>query len=521
MRIAIGSDHAGFRLKEHLIDVLKDGGHDVDRPRHRLRRTGRLPADLRRRRPRGRRGPRRAGHRARRQRSGRADLGQQGARRARRAVQRPLHRRVLAPAQRRQRAVASGRASWARAWPTRSCGCGSPPSSKAGATSAASTRSTAIENAVSDERTPADAPHAARGGRSRVADIIRRETERQNTTIQLIASENFTSPAVLAAQGSVLTNKYSEGYPAKRYYGGNRVVDEAEELARDRLCELFGAEHANVQPHSGANANMAAYFACSSRATRSWACASTRVATSPTGRRSTSAASSSTSSSYGVDRETRAHRLRRDSRHRAGRAPEADRRGRHRVPAHHRLRGVPQHRRRVRCAAHGRRRAHRRPDRGRRAPVAACRTPTIVTLTTHKTLRGPRAGAIMCREQYASAIDKRGVPGAAGRSARARRRGQGGRLQGGDAARVPDVRRAGGRERRCARRCARGRGLPHRVGRYRQPPDAGRPPPLRSHRQGGAGRARPGRDHLQQEHDPLRSREAASSRAGSASAPPR
>jgi glycine hydroxymethyltransferase len=94
-----------------------------------------------------------------------------------------------------------------------------------------------------------------------IADIIRRETERQNTTIQLIASENFTSPAVMAAQGSVLTNKYSEGYPGKRYYGGNFVVDEAEELARGRLLELFGAEHANVQPHSGANANMAAFLA--------------------------------------------------------------------------------------------------------------------------------------------------------------------------------------------------------------------------------------------------------------------
>ena len=94
-----------------------------------------------------------------------------------------------------------------------------------------------------------------------IASIIERETERQNTTIQLIASENFTSPAVLAAQGSVLTNKYSEGYPAKRYYGGNLVVDEAEDLARDRLKQLFGAEHANVQPHSGANANMAAFLA--------------------------------------------------------------------------------------------------------------------------------------------------------------------------------------------------------------------------------------------------------------------
>ena len=79
-----------------------------------------------------------------------------------------------------------------------------------------------------------------------IAGIIERELERQNTTIQLIASENFTSPAVLEAQGSVLTNKYSEGYPAKRYYGGNLVVDEAENVARDRACALFGSDHANV-----------------------------------------------------------------------------------------------------------------------------------------------------------------------------------------------------------------------------------------------------------------------------------
>jgi glycine hydroxymethyltransferase len=86
------------------------------------------------------------------------------------------------------------------------------------------------------------------------------ELRRQNTTIQLIASENFTSPAVLRATGSVLTNKYSEGYPQKRYYGGNQVIDEVEELARQRAKELFGAEHANVQPHSGANANMSVYM---------------------------------------------------------------------------------------------------------------------------------------------------------------------------------------------------------------------------------------------------------------------
>jgi glycine hydroxymethyltransferase len=92
-------------------------------------------------------------------------------------------------------------------------------------------------------------------------EIIEREERRQNTTLQLIASENFASRAVMAATGSVLTNKYSEGYPGKRYYGGNQVIDEVEDLARRRACELFGAEHANVQPHSGANANLAAYLA--------------------------------------------------------------------------------------------------------------------------------------------------------------------------------------------------------------------------------------------------------------------
>jgi glycine hydroxymethyltransferase len=79
--------------------------------------------------------------------------------------------------------------------------------------------------------------------------------------VQLIASENFTSPAVMQAVGSVLTNKYSEGYPSKRYYGGNQVIDDIEEVARTRACSLFGAEHANVQPHSGANANVAVYLA--------------------------------------------------------------------------------------------------------------------------------------------------------------------------------------------------------------------------------------------------------------------
>jgi glycine hydroxymethyltransferase len=96
---------------------------------------------------------------------------------------------------------------------------------------------------------------------AQVADLIRADTSRQNSHIHLIASENFVSRAVMEASGSVLTNKYAEGYPGRRYYEGCEVVDEVEDLARDRAKALFGAEHANVQPHSGAQANMAAYFA--------------------------------------------------------------------------------------------------------------------------------------------------------------------------------------------------------------------------------------------------------------------
>jgi len=93
-----------------------------------------------------------------------------------------------------------------------------------------------------------------------IAEIIQKETSRQEYNLEFIASENFVSEHVLEVQGSVLTNKYAEGYPGKRYYGGCEFVDEAEQLAIDRACELFGAEHANVQPHSGSQANMAVYF---------------------------------------------------------------------------------------------------------------------------------------------------------------------------------------------------------------------------------------------------------------------
>lgn len=97
---------------------------------------------------------------------------------------------------------------------------------------------------------------------TQIFDLINEELERQRNGIELIASENFTSAAVIEAMGSCLTNKYAEGYPGKRYYGGCEVVDKVEQLAIDRLCELFGAEYANVQPHSGAQANAAVFLAC-------------------------------------------------------------------------------------------------------------------------------------------------------------------------------------------------------------------------------------------------------------------
>src|ERR1043165_1212258 len=94
-----------------------------------------------------------------------------------------------------------------------------------------------------------------------IAELLTNELDRQRGQIELIASENFTWPSVLEAVGSVPTNKYAEGYPGKRYYGGCEIVDQSEQLAIDRAKELFGAEHANVQPHAGAQTNMAVYMA--------------------------------------------------------------------------------------------------------------------------------------------------------------------------------------------------------------------------------------------------------------------
>ena len=246
-----------------------------------------------------------------------------------------------------------------------------------------------------------------------LADVLRREVARQNTTIQLIASENFTSPAVLAAQGSELTNKYSEGYPGKRYYGGNYVVDDAEELARRRVCALFGADHANVQPHSGANANMGAYLALLEPGDKVMGMRLDQGGHLTHGSPVNFSGRIYEFVAYGIDADTEildydqiADIARRER-------PKAIIAG---ATAYPRIIDFPTFRAiadevgalLIVDAAHiagliagG---AHPSP-----LPYA-----DVMTFTTHKTMRGPRGGAILCRKEYAKAIDKAVFPGMQG-----------------------------------------------------------------------------------------------------------
>ena len=270
-RIAIGSDHAGYELKQHLVTMLLDRGHEVDDHGTDSTESVDYPPICAGCRPLGPRRRGRCRHRARRQRSGRAARRQQGARCPRRAVQLPLHRAPGPRPQRRQRP--GDRRARRRRRPRRGDRRPVPVHrrSKAAAMPAASTRSWSSKpSSEPPERSPArrndhEDPQMPFPSDTdpdiEVQTLIEREIERQTTGLQLIASENFTSPAVMRAVGSVLTNKYAEGYPGKRYYGGNGVIDSVEALAIERAKELFGADHANVQPHSGANANMCAYQA--------------------------------------------------------------------------------------------------------------------------------------------------------------------------------------------------------------------------------------------------------------------
>ena len=253
-----------------------------------------------------------------------------------------------------------------------------------------------------------------------VASLVRAEAQRQTTTLQLIASENFTSPAVLAATGSVLTNKYSEGYPGKRYYGGNRVIDEVEELARQRAKALFGAEHANVQPHAGATANLAVYQALLEPGDTILA-----MRLDQGGHLTHGSPASITSKiwrfvAYGVTPAS-------DDPEHPGEVIDFDevadlaKRERPRLI----VAGATAYPRVIEAEPF----REIADDVGARlmfdiahpagliaggahpSPVGVA---DVVTLTTHKTLRGPRGGAILCREELAQPIDSAVFPGLQG-----------------------------------------------------------------------------------------------------------
>ena len=251
---------------------------------------------------------------------------------------------------------------------------------------------------------------ALRASDPEVADALDHELERQRTNLQLIASENLTSPAVLAAQGSVLTNKYAEGYPGRRYYGGCEFVDVAENLAIDRVKALFGAEHANVQPHSGAQANMAAYSALGVDP------GDRIVAQSlPHGGHLTHGSRVSFSgkwyevAAYGVRRDD--ERIDYDEVARVAREarPKVIVAG---ASAYPRVIDFPRFReiadevgaRVLVDAAHfaGLIAGGEHPN-----PVPYA---DAVTFTTHKTLRGPRGGTILCTAEHAKAVDKAVFP---------------------------------------------------------------------------------------------------------------
>ena len=244
-------------------------------------------------------------------------------------------------------------------------------------------------------------------------DLIEQERERQNTTIQLIASENFTSPAVMEATSSVLTNKYSEGYPTKRYYGGNQVIDQVEELARQRACALFGADHANVQPHSGANANMAVYQALLEPGDKVLGMSLDHGGHLTHGSPANASGKLYDFIAYGVtetDERLDYDQIRDLAKAEMPKMIVAGATAYSRRIEPEPLRSIADDIGAVLVfdAAHiaGLIAGGVHPD-----PVPYC---DIVTFTTHKTLRGPRGGCILAKEEHAVAIDKAVFPGQQG-----------------------------------------------------------------------------------------------------------
>ena len=246
-----------------------------------------------------------------------------------------------------------------------------------------------------------------------VTEAIALELNRQRTHVELIASENFVSPAVMAAMGSCLTNKYAEGYPGKRYYGGCEFVDIVEDLARKRACQLFGADHANVQPHSGAQANMAVYFAMLKPGDTVMGMSLSNGGHLTHGSPVNMSGSYFHFVPYGVSSETEMidyDEVRRLAKENRPKMIVAGASAYPRVIDFKTLREIADEVGALLMV-----------DMAHIAGlVAAGEHPSpvpfadFVTTTTHKTLRGPRGGMILCREEYAKAIDKAIFPGTQG-----------------------------------------------------------------------------------------------------------
>lgn len=245
-----------------------------------------------------------------------------------------------------------------------------------------------------------------------IYEIMQKEINRQKSKIELIASENFTSPAVMEAMGSHLTNKYAEGYPGKRYYGGCEYVDMAENVARERMKKLFNAEHANVQPHSGSQANMGVYFAMLEPGDKVLGMDLSHGGHLTHGSPVNFSGKYYRFISYGVDDTgyidyDNIERIAKEEN------PKLIVAGASAYP-----RTIDFKRIRQICDETG---AYMMVDMAHIAGLVAAgfhpnpvEYADFVTTTTHKTLRGPRGGAILCKEKYAKAIDKSIFPGIQG-----------------------------------------------------------------------------------------------------------
>lgn len=246
-----------------------------------------------------------------------------------------------------------------------------------------------------------------------VGEAMLLEQKRQKRNLELIASENIVSPAVMAAMGSLLTNKYAEGYPGKRYYGGCQYVDIVEDIARKRACELFGAEHANVQPHSGAQANMAVYFAMLKPGDTVMGMNLAEGGHLTHGSPVNMSGSYFHFVPYGVDPVT--HIIDFDNVRKIAQEckPKMIVCG---ASAYPRIIDFAKFREIADEVG-----AYLMVDMAHIAGLVAAGVhpnpvpyADFVTTTTHKTLRGPRGGLILCREEYAKAIDKAIFPGTQG-----------------------------------------------------------------------------------------------------------